>query len=70
MIVLLTDCEKCLRKEGCKNKGNAKEAKERLECTMYSYRPGEDWYWPGMSDYNNVKITFSCPDFIKQRRKQ
>lgn len=63
MIKLKTDCEKCIHKKVCGNKGNPEEAMVRLSNDIYGTDPNDVSSWEQMMKRKNVDIVFSCPDF-------
>lgn len=63
MINLKTDCEKCIHKEVCKNKNNAKMFSEKLSNLNFGDGPNDDYDWNIMSNCYHVRIDISCPDF-------
>lgn len=63
MLRLKTDCNKCLHRNVCKNKGNARMAMKKLKDTNFGDSPNDDYGWDIMSDALHINIEFSCPDY-------
>lgn len=68
MIKLATDCDKCIHKNICRNKDNAKSDMEKLKKMTYGKGPNDDYDWNVMMKHRNVIINFSCPDFLESKR--
>lgn len=65
MFTLLTDCNKCVHKDICKYKDNAKSAMERLKGMRYGKGSNNDYDWDTVMQNQHVSISFSCPDFSR-----
>lgn len=63
MFTLLTDCNKCIHKNICIYKDNAKSAMKRLKEMQYGEGPNDDYDWDTIMQNKHVSISFSCPDF-------
>ena len=62
-INLKTDCEKCIHKNVCRHRNNAKHMRDKLMSLTYGNGPNDDYDWNTMSDVEHVEIDFSCPAF-------
>lgn len=70
MLRLKTDCNKCLHRNVCKNKDNAKAAMNKLKDTNYGKGPNDDYGWDIMSDVLHINIEFSCPDYEGEKKQK
>lgn len=65
MLKLLTDCNECIHKRTCKYYDHPKQAMEKLKNTTYGDGPNDDYGWDIMMEH--VDVSFSCPDYQKQK---
>lgn len=67
MLKLRTDCDKCIHSKVCRNKNNPKNAMKKLANTTYGNGPNDDYGWDVMMKQEHVDVSFSCPDYEKQK---
>jgi len=67
MLKLLTDCDKCIHKRTCKYYNHPKQAMDKLKDTTYGNGPNDDYGWDVMMEHEHVDVSFSCPDYEKQK---
>ena len=70
MIDLITNCNDCFHAKVCRHKDNAKAAMEKLKNMQFGKGPNDDYNWDTMMNVSNVNISFSCPDFRKDTRRE
>ena len=67
MLKLLTDCDDCMFNRVCKYHNRPKQAMEKLKNTTYGDGPNDDHGWVVMMKQEHVDVSFSCPDYEKQK---
>lgn len=67
MLKLLTDCDDCMFNRVCKYHNRPKQAMEKLKNTTYGEGPNDDYGWDVMMKQEHVDVSFSCPDYEKQK---
>ena len=63
MIILKSDCKKCIHHDVCYYVNNAQDMMNRLKAQLFDNTPPNDWNWDVISTQRNVNIIFDCKDY-------
>ena len=63
MITVKENCNDCVHKDVCKNKGVPDMFSRKISETMFGYGPNDDYGIEYMSDHYCIGIDISCKNF-------